>query len=307
MAHGRAMTIAAETQRRALASGIAAYAIWGIFPIYFMALAHVPAFEILADRVVASLAVMIALIVFAGDWPALFRAIGTPRILLALTASAIAIGSNWLVYVNATIHGYILAASMGYFLNPLVNVALGVLFLRERLRPVQVAAVTLAALGVAIMAAAAWSSLWISLVLAISFGLYGFIRKLAPVGASVGLTVETLVLTPLALGYIVYAQRQGILVFGQDWLNSLLLTGLGVITCFPLILFAIAARHLRLTTLGLLQYMTPTMLFLIGWGLYGESLNPQKMASFALIWTSLAIFGWDASRQRGSNTPPAQK
>lgn len=300
------MNISPEMQRRALANGIGAYAIWGIFPIYFKLLAHVPAFEVLADRVLSSLVLMIGVVTVQQTWPALFRTLGKPRMLLALTASALSIGINWFVYVNATTQGYILAASMGFFLNPLINVALGVIFLKERLRPTQILAVALAAIGVAAMAVAAWDSLWISLVLAVSFGLYGFIRKLTPVDSTMGLTVETIALSPLALGYVAFHLSQGTLDYGRDWSTTALLSGIGLLTCYPLVLFGKAARNLKLSTLGLLQYVTPTMLFLIGWGLYGEQLNPQKLVSFALIWTSLAIFGWDASRQRGSDTPPAQ-
>jgi len=287
-----------EQQRRGLAVGMGAYLFWGFLPVYLKALAGVPPVEVVADRIVASLLLMLALLAVRRDLPDLWRNLRDRRTVLPLAASAVMIATNWLVYVYAVVEHHILAASLGYFLNPLVNVALGMLFLKERLRPMQAVAVGIAFAGVALMAATALDTLWISAALALSFGLYGLIRKTSPVGPAQGLALETLLLAPMACGYLAFVVADGRLVFGQETGTTLLLAGLGIATCVPLLMFATAARIVSLTTLGLLQYVSRSLIFFTGWLIYGEPLDARKLASFAVIWTALAIFTWDTLRDR---------
>lgn len=275
-----------------------AYLFWGFLPIYLKALANVPPLEVVADRIVASLLMMLALLAAHRDLPNLWRNLRDRRTVFPLAVSAVMIALNWLVYVYAATENHVLAASLGYFLNPLVNVALGMLFLKEKLRPMQAVAIGIAFGGVALMAFTALDTLWISVVLALSFGLYGLIRKTATIAPAQGLALETLLLAPIACTYLAFVIADDRLVFGQAGGTTLLLAGLGIVTCLPLMMFATAARVLSLTTLGLLQYVSPTMIFFIGWLMYGEPLSARKLASFAIIWTALAIFTWDTLRAR---------
>ncbi|MCP1469412.1 chloramphenicol-sensitive protein RarD [Sphingobium sp. OAS761] len=226
--------------------------------------------------------------------PALRQALGDRRIVLPLAGSAVMIGVNWLTYVWAVNADHVIAASLGYFLNPLVNVALGVIVLKERLRRPQLVAIAVAAVGVAILAASALTTLWISLVLAFSFAFYGLLRKLTPVAAMPGLGVETLLLAPPATAYLFWEAGHGGIGFGQDMATSLLLILSGVVTTVPLVLFAVAARRLPMATLGLLQFLAPTLQFLCGVVVLGETLSAGQMASFALIWAGLILFATDS-------------
>lgn len=214
--------------------------------------------------------------------------------MLPLTLSALFIAVNWLTYVWAVNGGHVIAASLGYFLNPLVNVALAVLVLKERLRRRQAIAIGIAALGVAIMAAAALTTLWISVGLAVSFALYGLVRKLTPVAPLVGLGAETLILTPLALAYLAWLSAHGGISLGQNAYVSGLLVTAGVLTTVPLVLFAMAAQRLPMATLGVTQYLAPTLQFFCGVFLYGEPLTHGQMLSFALIWIGLFLFAADS-------------
>ena len=283
-------------QRSGLIAGLAAYGLWGLLPLYFKLLPGVSAVEVVAHRVVWS--VVFLGLVLAGYrlYPMLWRALRQPRIIGALALSAVLIAVNWLVYVWAVDTDHVVAASLGYFLNPLVNVLIGTLLLKEKLRRGQLVAVLIAAAGVALLAVGEVQTLWISLTLAASFGFYGLVRKLTPVQSSVGLMIETLLLTApslLALGWIA---RDGVLAFGQAGGTTALLIGLGAVTSVPLILFALAARALPMVTLGLMQYVTPTLQFLSGVILFGEHLSAGRWASFLLIWAALALFVWDSLR-----------
>jgi len=220
----------------------------------------------------------------------LWQAVRTPRVLAMLATSALLIAANWLLYVWAVLHHQVLAASMAYFLNPLLNIAMGVALLGERLKRAQAAAVLLACAGVAVLALDAGDGLWISLAIALSFAAYGLIRKLAPVEAFEGLTIETLLLAPVALGYLVWLRGHGGLSFGQEAGLSALLVMAGAVTTVPLLLFAAAARQLRMATLGLLQFIAPSLQFLLAITLFGEHLDAQKLLSFALIWAGLAVY-----------------
>ena len=278
-------------QEQGLAAGAAAYVLWGIFPIYFKALAFAPPVEILAHRVVWGLIVLGPVILAQGLGGEVREALRPGRGLLLLAASAFLIATNWLVYIFAVVNGRILEGSLGYFINPLVSVLLGVLILGERLDRPAWLAVAFAAAGVLYVTMAAGQLPWISLAVAVSFGGYGMLRKIAPVGAVAGLAVETLLLFPLALGYLAFAGHAGILALGADGRGrDLLLALAGPLTVFPLLLFTGAARRLPLSLLGLLQYLTPTLQFGVGVLVYGEPLSRSRAIGFGCIWIGLAIF-----------------
>jgi len=280
---------------RGLVSAFGAYLLWGMLPLYFVPLRGVGAVEIVAQRICWSLVLLGAIVLLAGRWRLLRAALATPKLRARLMLSSVLIGINWLVYVWSVERHHVVEASLGYFLNPLVNVVLGVALLRERLGRAQLLAVGLAAIGVAVLglASGVGQGLWVSLTLAFSFGLYGLVRKLTPVEALEGLTVETLVLAPLALGYMLWSGAPGLM---QGGLVSVLLIAAGAVTAAPLLLFADAARRLPLTVLGLVQYLSPSIQFVIAVALLGERLTVGHLICFALIWSGLALVAVDGVR-----------
>ncbi len=274
---------------RGLWLGIGAYVLWGALPLYLRLLHDVPVVQILAHRVLWSLVLLAVAVVLLRRVRAI-RAAARGRTLALLAASATLIAINWLAYIWAIGHAHVLEASLGYFINPLVNVALGVVVLRERVGRVQWVAVGIAAAGVLVMAAGGGGAVWISLTLAISFGFYGLIRKVAAIDALGGLTVETLLLAGPALGVIAWMQASGQGAFGHDTRIDLLLVAAGAVTAAPLLLFAAAARRLRYTTLGLLQYIAPTLQLAQAVLLFGERVHAHHIAAFALIWSGCALY-----------------
>lgn len=276
--------------RRGLIHGAAAYGLWGLLPLYFHLIEQVDAGEIVAQRVLWSVVLLVPVVLLLRRAGSLWQALSTPRVLAMLAASALLIAVNWLLYVWAVLHHQVLAASMAYFLNPLFNIAIGVALLGERLSRAQGMAVLLACAGVAVLALGAGGGLWISLAIALSFAFYGLIRKLAPVAAFEGLTVETLLLAPVALAYLVWLSDHGGLSFGSGFGLTALLVMAGAVTTVPLLLFAAAARQLRMATLGLLQFIAPSIQFVLAITLFGEHLDAQKLLSFALIWAGLAVY-----------------
>ena len=283
--------------RGGLALGLGAYLLWGILPLYFKAVDHVDALEIVAHRIVWSLFFLAALATWWKSWPAIRTAVSTPRVLMTLVLTACLIGVNWLVYIYAVVSGHVLEGSLGYYLNPLVNVLLGVFLLKEKLSRAQIAAVFLAALGVAVLAAGAGDALWISLTLAASFASYGYLRKVAPVDSLEGLAIETTILAPIALGWIVWLQASGTGNFAQERGTDILLILGGAITAVPLLLFTAAARRLPYSTLGFLQYLAPSLQFLLAVLVFGEPLTKAHIVCFAAIWTALAIFVFEGVRK----------
>lgn len=273
---------------------------WGVLPLYFRAIGAVPPTEIVAHRICWSVLLLLAILAVRKRIGGLVTALTTRRLLLPLMASAALIAVNWLVYIWAVQHHQVIAASLGYFLNPLLNVVLGFFVLRERLDRTQWVAVACAALGVAVLAAGALSTLWISLTLAGSFGLYGLIRKVTPVDPMVGLAAETVVLMPVAFGWLLWLGATGALLFASGDAptgRDALLVASGAITALPLLLFAFAAQRLRLATLGLIQYLGPTIQLVLGLLLFGEHLTTAHMIAFPLIWLGLAIYSIAALRQ----------
>jgi chloramphenicol-sensitive protein RarD len=286
---------------RGIAYASAAYLLWGVFPIYFKALQAVAPLEILGHRIVWSLAVCAALLLALrrGQWLADLRR--QPRVLLWFVASSMLVAVNWFVYIWAVNAGRVVDASLGYFINPLVNVLIGAVFLHERLRGMQWVAVAVAAIGVSWLTWQAGAVPWIGLVLALSFGLYGLLRKTAALGAVEGLTLETLLLAPIAAAYLGWLMLGGHSGFVQgDTTTRLLLAAAGPITAVPLLLFAAGARRIPFSTLGLLQYLGPTLQLLIGVWLYDEPFA-ERAPGYVLIWIALAVFsvegvvqGWRA-------------
>jgi chloramphenicol-sensitive protein RarD len=277
-----------------------AYVAWGLFPIYFRQLAAVPSLEVVMHRTVWSLLFVLGVLLVLKRWAWMRDLLRQPKVLGAFALSALLLSSNWLVYVWAVQNQHVLDASLGYFILPLVNVALGYVFLHERPRTGQWLAVGTAATGVLWLTLQTGRLPWISLLLALTFGFYGLLRKVARLGALEGLALETMMLAPLAMGVLGFwaAQGQGVLVQGDMSSVAWLLVA-GPLTAIPLLLFAAGARRIPMTTLGILQYISPTLQFLLGLWLFHEPLQPARLLGFALIWTALVVYsleGWWRSR-----------
>jgi chloramphenicol-sensitive protein RarD len=274
-----------------------AFLIWGISPIYWKAMQAVPAFEIILHRIVWSFILLVPLIIVMRRWREFVDALKNTRALLILLLTALIVGGNWLLYIWAVNSGYLLQASLGYYINPLVNVVLGMVFLKERLRPLQMVAVGLAAVGVIYLTVYYGEFPWIALTLAVTFGFYGLIRKVAQVGSLVGLTVETLLLSIPALIYLFYLDIHGQgTIFRVSLKLDLMLMGCAPLTAIPLLCFTLGARRLYLSTLGLLQYIAPSCIFILAVFLYREPLSSAQVFTFILIWTALAIYSTDSMR-----------
>lgn len=284
-----------------------AYAIWGLFPVYFKALQAIPSHEIVVHRVLWSLAFLLGVLAWRRQWAWIGKVVRQPRVVAGFAASALLLSANWFVYIWAVNNGQVLDASLGYFINPLVNVMLGFAFLHERLRPVQWAAVAIAACGVAWLTWQGGHPPWIALVLAASFGGYGLLRKTATLGPLEGLALETMVLAAPALAYLVFLSSTGQNHF-SDATPSLqwLLAAVGPVTAIPLLLFAAGARRIPLSLLGLLQYIGPTMQLLLGVWLYGEPFGGARLAGFALIWAALAVYSLEGLWQAWSGRTAAR-
>ena len=274
-----------------------AFFIWGISPIYWKALRAVPAFEIILHRIVWSFFFLVPVILVMRRWKDFVDALKNYRILLILLFTALIISGNWLLYIWAVNHDHLLQASLGYYISPLVNVVLGMIFLKERLRPTQILAVLLAAAGVLYLTIYYGEFPWIALTLAVSFGLYGLIRKTAPVGSLAGLTVETLLVSIPALVYLFYLDSQGAgTIFRVSLKLDLLLMGCALATAIPLLFFTLGARRLYLSTVGLLQYIAPTCMFLMAVLLFHEPFVKAQVVTFIFIWTALVIYSTDSIR-----------
>jgi chloramphenicol-sensitive protein RarD len=287
-----------RTTRTGLLYGIAAYLWWGFVVFYFKAVANVPPLEVLAHRVVWSVVLLGVLLGLRGRWREGLRALRDRRSVIALLFTTVLIAGNWYTFIWAVSHDRVVEASLGYYINPLVNVLLGFVFLRERLRRAQWIAVALATVAVVLLSARMGSVPVISLVLAFSFGLYGLLRKTMKVDGLVGLTVETTLLLPVAVGYLLWLEKQGALVFGHAEVSTqLLLVAAGAVTALPLLWFANAARRLELATVGLLQYIAPSLQFLSAVLVFGEPFGRVQLVSFVLIWAALALYTTDMVRR----------
>jgi chloramphenicol-sensitive protein RarD len=282
----------------------AAYTLWGFLPIFWKALHSVPALEILAHRMVWSLTFVLVVLTLKRRWTWLKPALHNRRILITFLATGALLSLNWFTYIWAVNAGYIVESSLGYFINPLVNVLLGVIFLGERMRGWQWTAVSLAAVGVLYLTFHYGSLPWIALTLAFSFGFYGLLRKTAPLEALEGLGMETAVMFVPAVSYLIYLELTGRAAFGHgSWTTTFLLLLAGVVTAVPLWLFALGARRVTLVTLGLLQYIAPTLQFLIGVFVYNEPFSRAQMLGFSIIWLALLLYSAEsvvtARKRRG--------
>ena len=282
-------------RKKGLFSMLAAYTAWGVLPVYWKTLQDVPALTILCHRVAWSVLFVGILLVANRRLGNLKGLLAEKRILLLLGCSSLMIGANWLIYIWAVNEGTILETALGYYINPLLNVFIGVTFLRDRLKPLQWAAIGLAAAGVALQVAFLGRLPAVALGLAVSFSLYGLLRKVIPVDALSGLFVETLVLLLPALAWLFLGA--GTLPPGSgEGARNALLPGTGLVPSLPLIWFAYGARRLSLVTIGLLQYLSPTIGFVIGMALYGERLSPVEWVTFACVWTALVLYTGSALR-----------
>lgn len=270
--------------------GLGAYALWGVLPLYFKAIAAVPAFDIVAHRVLWSLPFLGILVALSRGWPKVREALARPRTVGILVVTALLIGGNWLLYVYSVTSGHILAASFGYYLNPLANVLLGRFVLKEKLGRLQWTAVAIAAAGISVLAAGALGQLWISLTLCVSFALYGLLRKVVPADAVTGLAIETAILFPLALVWLGGRFLASDPVMGTGTLQTGLLLLAGIVSTTPLLLFTAAAKRLPYSTLGMLQFLAPTLQFLIAVLIYGEPFTTAHAIAFPAIWAALGLY-----------------
>ena len=287
-----------------VAAAALAYVIWGMVVVYWKFLGGVPAWEVLNHRILWCLVFLIPVVLILGRSRAILAALTDRRSLLTLTCSAVLISGNWGLFVWAVQEGRIVETALGYYINPLFAIALGVAMLGERLSPWRIAGFSLAALGVAVQAVALGGLPWIALVLATSFAIYGYVRKVVKVEALDGLFVETLLVTPFAAAYAATLAGEGRLAFaGAGWIDMLLMMGAGPVTAVPLWLFSVGARGVRLSTLGFLQYIAPTISLVIAVLAYHEPFGPMRAVSFGLIWSALVVVSFEALRRPPIVTP----
>ncbi len=294
-----------EAQGRLAAVG--AYWLWGVLPVYWKAMGHIPAIEILAHRMAWTLVFTVILLSIRSHWSWLYEIRASPRRFLTFVASAFFLGINWFTYVFAVNSGHIVEASLGYFINPLFSVVLGVVFLHERLRKLQWAAVGIALIGVAHLTYHYGHAPWIALTLALTFGLYGLLRKTAPLASLTGLSLEMMFLLVPAVVFLMYLESQGRGHFGHDTMQTdILLISTGAATALPLLLFAYGAKRIRLATIGILQYIAPTLQFLIGVFIYNEIFTTARFISFCFIWVALGLYTSEGFvyRRRGAVPSP---
>ncbi|MES2903575.1 MAG: EamA family transporter RarD [Pseudomonadota bacterium] len=287
--------------RAGLAYGIAAYALWGVMPIYFRQIAIVPSLDIVAHRIIWSLLVLGLLLTVARAWNEVVAALRNRRVIMTLLLTALLIGTNWLLYVYAINNGHILAGSLGYYLNPLANILLGRFLLGEQLTRRQWVAVGIAGAGVAVLAAGAASTLWISLILCFSFATYGLLRKIIAVDSLAGLSIETALLFPVALGWLLIGGATDRPMFDHDGTINAYLVAAGIVSTIPLLCFTAAARRLPYSTVGMLQFLAPTLQFLLAVGLYGEHFSTAHAIAFGAIWVALALYASSLLSERRAN------
>ncbi len=282
------MTTTEQSRTRiGVAYALAAFFSWGLNPFYFKAVAYIPTFEILSHRIVWSMLLLLPLILFSRQWPQVIRALMHRKTLVTLAATSIIVGANWLLYIHTVEVGRVLQSSLGYYINPLVNVLFGRLFLGERLTRVQIVAVLFATAGVLNLAIAYGEVPWLALGLAGTFAVYGLLRKIVAVEALAGLFIETVMLFPFAAFALIYFPGS----FGRiDWATNLLLILAGPVTFLPLLWFTCAARRLKLSVLGFFQFISPSCQFLLAIFIFSEHFGPAHYVTFALIWIAIAIF-----------------
>ena len=287
--------------RSGVGLGVAAYLCWGFFPLYWPLLEPASSLEILAHRVVWSLVFVLILITAMGRWGKFLEIAHDRGLMLILAAASVVIALNWGGFIYGVTNGHVIETSLGYFINPLVTVLLAVFVLKETLRRAQWAAVAIGGLAVVVLAVDYGRPPWIALLVAFSFATYGFLKKKANIGAFEGLGMETLIISPVALAFLIALQLRGELTFGHDGAaNALLLAGTGIVTAIPLLMFGAAATRLSLTTIGLLQYLGPILQFITGLTIFHEDMSHARWMGFGLVWLALVVFTVDAIHSRRS-------
>ena len=276
--------------RSGVLAALAAFFLWGVLPMFWKQLAFLPPATIVAQRTLWSLAFLLPILWWSGEVRLLVSGLRTPRAVAWQLLSGVLLSSNWLIYVWATLNGRILEGSLGYYLNPFFNMLFGALWFGDRHSRPQLAAIGLALAGVALQIPAVGHFPWVALTLALTFSLYAVVRKRAPLGALAGLTAEASLLAPFALAWLIYSSATPAAAFGSSPGQVLLVIGTGLATALPLLCFGHATRTLRLTTLGILQFLGPTLQFLIGWKFYGEPMTTTRLLSFSLIWLAVALY-----------------
>jgi chloramphenicol-sensitive protein RarD len=284
--------------RKGIVAAFLSYFAWGVMPVYWKALTGVPATQILSHRIVWAFVFNIVVLTVLKRWSWVRSVVADRRLLLLLTASAVSLSLNWLIYIWAVNSGHLLESSLGYFMNPLVNVALGVLVFKERLRPGQWAAIAIAAAGVMYLTISSGAPPWVALALAASFGAYGALRKVARLDSLEGLTAETAVIAPFAAAWLFYSGATGSGAFGAAPGQTILLIAAGALTAIPLLLFSVGVRSLPMSTLGILQYVSPTLQFLLGALLYHEPFDSARAVGFVAVWIALAVYSGEGIWQR---------
>jgi chloramphenicol-sensitive protein RarD len=287
-----------EDSLRGFLFALSAYLLWGFLPVYMKALADVPAAEVIAHRVIWSLPIAGLVLWVLGRTADLRVALRSPRMLAMGAATAALISVNWGIYVWSIQSGHALDAALGYYINPLFSIFLGAVLLKERLKPVQWAAIALAACAVAVLTFDAGRLPVVALGLTLTWGAYAFLKKQLPIGPNQGFFLEVMILFPFASGYVIWAAQSGVAMFwqGDAWITGLLL-GAGVVTAVPLMLYANGAKLLRLSTIGIMQYIAPTMIFLTAVFIFGETFGTARMIAFPMIWAALAIYTWSLIQQ----------
>lgn len=286
---------------------LAAYILWGFFPLYFKAIQQVSALQILAHRIAWGFVFTLAVVLVLRQWKEFRASVFNRRTFLIYAGASVVLGINWFTYVWAVITNHVVESSLGYFINPIVSVLLGVIFLRERLRTFQWVAIAMVTAGVVYLTITFGQLPWISLVLAVTFGFYGLLKKIAPLGALHGITLETAVLTIPSLVYLFIVNANGTGTFGHSTpLLDFLLVLSGPVTAIPLLLFATGARRIPLTTIGLLQYIAPTLQFLLGVLVFHEPFDQTRLIGFMIIWLALVLFSVEnlLARRRTPSTAP---
>jgi chloramphenicol-sensitive protein RarD len=286
-----------DRSRSGVLAALAAFFLWGILPIFWKWLGFLPPPSIVAQRTVWSLFLVFLILFWRGEGRVLLNGMKSPRAIGWHLLSGALLASNWLLYVWATLNGHIIEAALGYYLNPFFNMLFGALWFGDKNSRLQLAAIALALTGVAVQIPAVGHFPWIAVVLAVTFSLYAVVRKKAPLGSLVGLAAETSLLAPFGLAWLFYSNRSVGEAFGGSVPHAALVIGTGFATALPLLFFGYATRTIRLTTLGILQFIGPTIQFFIGWKHYGEQMTSARLASFALIWLAIGIYATDARRK----------
>lgn len=289
-----------ERNRTGVLAALAAFFLWGVLPVFWKQISFLPPVSIVAQRTLWSLVILLLIVVWTREWKTIAGTLRQPKSAGWHLLSGALLASNWLLYVWATLNGRILESALGYYLNPFFNMLFGVIWFGERHSRMQLAAIVIALCGVALQFPAVGHFPWVALTLALTFSLYAVVKKRAPLGSRIGLTVETTLLAPFALGWLLVHSASPAEAFGGSWPHALLIIATGAATTLPLLCFGHAAKAISLTTLGILQFLGPTLQFLIGWRMYGEPMSPTRLASFGLIWLAIAIYAAEARRRESS-------